>query len=76
MSVAAAETLVLILGLYFGAGLIVGLAYMVGGAGRIDPGAKGKGLPLRVRLIIVPGVIGLWPVMLAKLFTQTEPPVT
>lgn len=76
MSEAAAETLVLALGLYAALGLLVGLIFMFGGAGRIDPAAKGKGLPVRVRLLILPGLIGLWPVMLLKLFTQKEPPVS
>ena len=76
MSEAAAELLVLVLGVYVLIGLLVGLIYMFGGAGRIDPAAKGKGLPFRVRLQILPGVMGLWPIMLTKLFMQKEPPVS
>ncbi|MEL6858834.1 MAG: hypothetical protein AAFO74_10640 [Pseudomonadota bacterium] len=76
MSEAAAEALVLGLGVYFALGLLVGLIFMFGGAGRIDPAAKGKGLPVRVRLIILPGLIGLWPLMLTKFFVQKEPPVS
>jgi len=76
MSEATAEALVLGLGIYALIGLVVGLVYMFGGAGRIDPAAKGKGLPIRVRLLILPGIIGLWPLMLTKLFTQKEPPVS
>lgn len=76
MSEAAAEMLVLGLGLYAAIGILVGLIYMFGGAGRIDPAAKGKGLPFRVRLLLLPGLIGLWPIMLTKLVTQKEPPVS
>ena len=76
MSEGAAELLVLGLGIYALIGVFVGLLYVFGGAGRIDPAAKGKSLPLRVRLMILPGVAGLWPVMLAKLLSQTEPPVS
>lgn len=76
MSVAMAEVLVTAFGLYLSLGGLVGLVYMFGGAGRIDPAARGKGLPLRARLLILPGVIGLWPLMLAKLFAQREPPVS
>lgn len=76
MSETAAKTLVLAIGLYFALGLLVGLIFMFGGAGRIDPTAKGKGLPFRARILILPGIIGLWPIMLAKLFTQKEPPVS
>lgn len=76
MSEGAAELLVLGLGIYAAIGVLVGLIYVFGGAGRIDPAAKGKGLPFRVRLMILPGIAGLWPVMLTKLLTQTEPPVS
>lgn len=76
MSVAAAEVLVLGLGAYAGLGLLVGLIYMFGGAARIDPAARGKGLPVRVRLMILPGIIGLWPLMLIKLLVQKAPPVS
>ena len=76
MSESAAEILVLALGIYALIGLLVGLVFMFGGAGRIDPAAKGKGLPFRVRLLILPGIAGLWPLMLIKLFTQKEPPIS
>jgi hypothetical protein len=76
MNEATAETLVMALGIYALIGGLVGLVYMFGGAGRIDPAAKGKGLPWRVRLLIFPGIAGLWPLMLTKLFTQKEPPVS
>lgn len=76
MSEGAAELLVLGLGIYAAIGVLVGLIFAFGGAGRIDPAAKGKGLPFRVRLMILPGIAGLWPVMLTKLLTKTEPPVS
>ena len=76
MTEALANLIVGALGLYFVLGLIVGLIFIFGGAGKIDPAAKGKGLPWRVRLLILPGIVGLWPVMLTKLFTQKEPPVS
>lgn len=76
MSEPLANYIVLALAGYIAIGALVGLIYMFGGAGKIDPAAKGKGLPLRVRALILPGVIGLWPVMLVKLFAQTEPPVS
>jgi hypothetical protein len=76
MSESLANIIVTGFGVYLLIGLLVGLAYMFGGAGKIDPAAKGKGLPLRVRLLILPGIIGLWPMMLKKLLTQTEPPIS
>ena len=59
---------------YLAIGAVVALIYVFGGAGRIDPAAKGRGMPLRVRFMIFPGVMALWPMMALKLFTQTEPP--
>lgn len=76
MSERVAGMLVTGAGIYLLFGLLVGLIFVAGGAGRIDPAAKGKGLPLRVRALILPGVIGLWPLMLVKLFTQKEPPIS
>lgn len=76
MSESAANLLVSGLGLYAAVGLLVGVIFLFGGAGRIDPAAKGKGMPLRVRLLILPGIVGLWPLMLTKLFVQKEPPVS
>ncbi len=76
MSESLANTIVMMLGLYAAVGVLVALVYVFGGAGKIDPAAKGKGLPLQARLLIVPGVIGLWPLMLSKLLRQKEPPVS
>ena len=76
MSETAANLLVSGLGIYAAIGLLIALAYLFGGAGRIDPSAKGRGMPIRVRLMILPGIIGLWPLMLSKLFAQKEPPIS
>ncbi|GAB5457422.1 MAG: hypothetical protein Hens3KO_04520 [Henriciella sp.] len=62
-------------GLYLAVGVLVALIYFFGGVGRIDPAAKGKGMPFRARLLIMPGIIGLWPLMLSKLLRQKEPPL-
>lgn len=70
----AAILLLLGLAAYAGLGLLVGLVYVFGGVGRIDPAAKA--MPFRVRLMILPGLIGLWPLMLAKLLHQKEPPLS
>lgn len=75
MSEDLASTLVMGLGLYCLVGLVVAGIYALGGAGKIDPAAKGNGMPWRVRLLIIPGLMGLWPLMLAKLFVQSRPPI-
>lgn len=74
MSVAAASTLVSVIGIYLAVGLLIGIAFALGAAKRIDPDAAD--MTWGARLLIIPGVTGLWPLMLAKLFTQTEPPVS
>ncbi|MEO0347247.1 MAG: hypothetical protein AAF229_13465 [Pseudomonadota bacterium] len=74
MSVAAASTLVSVIGIYLAIGLITAIAFAAGLAKRIDPDA-GE-MTWGARLMIIPGVMGLWPLMLKKLFTQTEPPVS
>lgn len=74
MSLEAANLLVAFIGAYFAIGVIVALVFAFGGAKRIDPGAAG--IPLQARLIILPGIMGLWPLMLTKLFTQSEPPIS
>lgn len=70
-----ASSIVMGFGLYLAVGVLVALIYLFGGVGRIDPAAKGKGMPFRARLLIMPGIIGLWPLMLSKLLRQKEPPL-
>lgn len=74
MSIELAQTLVTALGVYTAIGAVMGLLVVTIGAAKIDPGAKG--MPLQARAIIFPGTIALWPLMLAKLFTQSEPPAS
>lgn len=74
MTVELAEMIVTGFGLYVLIGLVFGLIFVIAFVGRIDPGAKG--MPIKARLLILPGVIGLWPLMLAKTFTQKEPPLS
>lgn len=50
--------------LYGAAGFLFALAFLTVGIGRIDPGARGSGLGFR--LTILPGVVALWPLMLAR----------
>ncbi|MEM7662252.1 MAG: hypothetical protein AAF292_08370 [Pseudomonadota bacterium] len=74
MSVAAGEMIVLCLGVYFGLGFLLAIAFVTFGVSKIDPAAIG--MPLKARLIILPGVMLLWPLMGYKWVTQTEPPVS
>ena len=74
MSIELASLITTLLGLYFGVGALFALFFVIFGASRIDPGAQG--MPLQARLIIFPGVMGLWPLMLTKLLTQKAPPLS
>lgn len=74
MSLVAANLIFSLLGLYFSVGAVIALAFITLGAGRIDPDAKG--MPLQARLLIFPGAMGLWPLILVKLFVQKAPPVS
>lgn len=53
-----------ILGLYLVIGLIVGLWFVLRGVNRVDPVAGDS--PWVFRVVILPGCVGLWPVVLLK----------
>lgn len=74
MTIEFAEWIVGTLGAYLAIGAVFALAFVVRGASRIDPGAKGMSLP--ARMLIFPGAAALWPVMLLKWLTQKAPPVS
>ena len=59
MSRDIAELLVGALGAYLTIGFVVAILFVVAGIGRFDPAAKGSGIGFR--LIVLPGLIGLWP---------------
>jgi len=56
------DVIVSFLGLYMGIGLIFGLLFILVFMGRIDSSAAGASWP--VRLIVLPGAILIWPIML------------
>jgi hypothetical protein len=62
MSVLAAGWIAVALGLYAAAGLLFALPFLAWGLPRIDTAARGTSLAFR--LIILPGAIALWPVLL------------
>lgn len=49
------------LGWHLGLGLVFGLAFVTLGIGRVDPAARGAGLGFR--LLVLPGVALLWPLL-------------
>lgn len=66
-----AEYVVLGLGVYFGVGVLFALLFLTVLIGRMDPAAKGTSPWFR--LIISPGVVGLWPLMLVKVLSRGKP---
>jgi hypothetical protein len=53
------------LGVYLTLGLVIGLGVTPFGLKRLTPAAAH--MPLRVRLLILPGLAALWPVVLLRL---------
>jgi len=64
MSLAIAHGVLVALGIYLGVGAIVAVPLLVVGLPRIDPGVKPA--PWTFRLLVLPGVVALWPVLLRR----------
>jgi hypothetical protein len=71
--VRAAEVVVLLCTVYIACGLVFAPLFAWRGVSRIDPAAKTAGLGFR--LIILPGVAALWPVLLRRWLAGRLPPV-
>jgi len=56
--------IVLLLLVYVVPGLLVGVGFVMFGVGKVDPTAAGS--PIVFRVLILPGCVALWPVMLVK----------
>ncbi|MBY0567747.1 MAG: hypothetical protein K2P70_10565 [Hyphomonadaceae bacterium] len=61
-----AELIWLSLGAYLCVGLCIALPTLLFGLRRLEAGAAK--MPLRVRLLIAPGLIALWPLVLVRIF--------
>jgi hypothetical protein len=64
MSLALAEWFVRVLSAYGVLGLLFGVCFVTAGVSRVDRQAKGAGLGFR--LLILPGVAALWPLLLYR----------
>ena len=70
----AVEISLLILGAYAALGFLFALLFVTRGVQRIDTQAHNA--PLGFRMIIFPGVVAFWPLLLRRwLAGATEPPV-
>lgn len=56
----------LLLSAYLSVGLVIALAIVTLGLRRFGPDAAA--MPLRVRVLVTPGLAVLWPLVLARLF--------
>ena len=65
-AVATAESILLIVQYYAIVGAVVAAAFLPVGVGRISHEARGSYL---FRLLVLPGIVGLWPVVLWRWFT-------
>lgn len=60
-----------LLALYAAIGLLSALWLLTLGLPRLDPALSAS--PRRVRLLLLPGCIGLWPLLLAKTLKRDRP---
>lgn len=73
MALTLATWLVLGMGIYLGLGVLFAVPFLVRGVQRVDPGAQGAGWGFRV--LILPGVAALWPVLARRWASgATSPP--
>ncbi|MBP7586864.1 MAG: hypothetical protein KBA72_02860 [Thermoanaerobaculia bacterium] len=68
-----APWLVRALGAYAALGLLFAVAFLARGIARLDPGAHGSGWGFR--LIVLPGVVAFWPLLLRRWLAGAGLPV-
>lgn len=59
------------LGIYFGLGILFGLYFVIAGAVKLDPAIRES--KFVVRLLLLPGAIGLWAILLKRLLQNKQP---
>ena len=72
MDVTLARALVWSLGTWLGLGAIFAVPFVIRGVDRLDPDAHGSGWGFR--LILLPGVAALWPLLAWRLIRRAGPP--
>jgi hypothetical protein len=70
---AFANALVLALGVYVGLGALFAVPFVLRGVNRIDPVARGG--TWGFRLVVLPGVVALWPLLAQRWALGSPPPV-
>ena len=73
MNIHAATLVVDLVAIYVGLGLLFAVPFVLWGAGRVDPVARESSWGFR--LVVVPGVVALWPLLAKRwLFGPHGPP--
>jgi hypothetical protein len=73
MSVTVANWVVGIAGVYLALGIVFSVPFLVRGLRRVDPATAGG--TVGFKLVILPGVVALWPLLARRwLSGQTSPP--
>lgn len=67
---AVAETIVLLAEIYLGVGVLVALVFLLWGVDRGHVEARGSYL---FRILVAPGVVGLWPLVLWRWRVPASP---
>lgn len=70
-SIETVEAILYGVALYTAAGAMFALVFLSVGLTRVDHGAKGAGISFR--LLILPGLIALWPLMLVRWAVGGQP---
>jgi hypothetical protein len=65
-----ATLFVFAIGLYAGIGFLLSFAFLAIGVSRLDPQARGTGVFFR--LLLLPGCIAFWPVLVRRWFAGTS----
>ena len=69
----AAEAILTAFGMYGAIGLVFATFFVAWGAGRLDEAARG--MPVQVRLILMPGAVALWPYLAWYQIRSKGPPL-
>lgn len=72
MAETIAQWIVLAATAYVAIGVLFAVPFLIVGIKRIDPAAHGSGPGFR--LVIAPGVVALWPILLRRWIGGTPPP--
>lgn len=65
-----AELILIVVGIYTGVGIVFAAWFVSKGVGKMD--ASASNAPWSFRAIILPGVVGLWPIVLGKCLSARD----